>query len=149
MTGRHQEQKEVHLPRSVEEAIQAHGARAYPEEACGLLVGPPPAAGKYIVTTAEPLPNVRMESRENRYAIDPLSLAKRERVLDAEGLAILGIYHSHPDHPAVPSEYDREHAWPWFIYIVQKVDHGTPAEYTASTLAEDRSCFHPVAVKLI
>ncbi len=64
-----------------------------------------------------------------------------ERLADAEGLALLGFYHSHPDHPAIPSEYDREHAFPFFHYVVMAVAGGQPGEVSSWILSEDRGVF--------
>jgi proteasome lid subunit RPN8/RPN11 len=121
-------------------AIREHGARAYPEECCGALLGVV-EDGTVRVTRIERIENARREERRRRYAIEPLEYARLEKQADSEGLSILGFYHSHPDHPAVPSEYDREHGFPFFHYLVVAVGAGSPGEVAAFVLSEDRGVF--------
>ena len=66
------------------------------------------------------------ESERNRFLIDPLEQLRVEKDARARGLDVLGYYHSHPDHPARPSNYDREHAWPWYSYVIVSVQRGEP-----------------------
>ena len=121
-------------------AIREHGARAYPEECCGALLGVV-EDGTVRVARIERIENARREERRRRYAIEPLEYARLEKQADSEGLSILGFYHSHPDHPAVPSEYDREHGLPFFHYVVVAVGAGSPGEVAAFVLSEDRGVF--------
>jgi proteasome lid subunit RPN8/RPN11 len=83
------------------------------------------------------------ETECNRFLIDPLDQLRMEKDARARGLEVLGYYHSHPDHPARPSEYDREHAWPWYSYIIVSVVRGIAKDLTCWVLAEDRGTFHP------
>jgi proteasome lid subunit RPN8/RPN11 len=85
--------------------------------------------------------NARREERHRRYVIDPLEYARLEKRADAEGLSMLGFYHSHPDHPAVPSDYDREHGFPFFHYVLVAVRAGVPGELASYVLSEDRGVF--------
>src|SRR5579885_3116377 len=84
-----------------------------------------------------------VNSARNRFLITPEDFVQSEREARRRGVDILGFYHSHPDHPARPSEYDREHAWPWYTYLISKVDNGIPQETTAWVLSEDRLQFVP------
>jgi len=121
-------------------AIREHGARAYPEECCGALLGVV-EDGTVRVARVERIENARREERRRRYAIEPLEYARLEKRADSEGLSILGFYHSHPDHPAVPSEYDREHGLPFFHYVLVAVAAGVAGEVASFVLSEDRGVF--------
>jgi proteasome lid subunit RPN8/RPN11 len=85
--------------------------------------------------------NSREDSRRNRYLISPRELLAADRDAQKRGLDILGIYHSHPDHPARPSEYDREHALPWYSYIIVSVNRGVAGDLASWNLRDDRSAF--------
>jgi len=100
------------------EEIRAHGVGDYPYECCGLLVGRFGADGK-VVTETYPISNAREESaKRNRFLIEPEELMRGERYARSRDLEVVGFYHSHPDSPAVPSQYDLEHAWPTYSYII-------------------------------
>ncbi len=103
-------------------AIEAHGRASYPEECCGFLLAPAAETtpGVRHIQEAIPTPNRATADRDRRYVIDPLELVRVERSVAPASL-LVGIYHSHPDHPAVPSEFDRERAWPWYSYLVLSV----------------------------
>ena len=120
------------------DAIRAHGAADYPHECCGFLVG---TAGPEKVVRVVRARNTRDDSPRNRFEIDPGELVKIDRVARAEGLSVIGFYHSHPDAPARPSEYDREHAWPGYCYVIVSVQKGQPGEMRNWRLREDRSGF--------
>jgi proteasome lid subunit RPN8/RPN11 len=130
----------IRLSRAAADAIREHGRRAYPEECCGALLGDKEEGGGRVAR-AEPVENARTSRRERRFRIAPLDYLRLERVAAAEGRALLGFYHSHPDHPAVPSEYDREHALPFFHYVVLRVASGEPGEMASWVLSEDRRVF--------
>ena len=122
------------------EGIRRHGEATFPHECCGLLLGRLDGKDK-IVERLQPLENEREESRHNRFLIAPETLLRAERAARAGGLDVVGFYHSHPDHPARPSEFDREHAWPTYSYIIVSVMKGTGDAVTSWALAEDRSRF--------
>jgi len=126
-------------PRTLGE-IREHGRQAYPEECCGVLLGSG-RDGAALVARIERMPNSRGEERGRRYLIDPLEYARIEQQADREGIEVLGFYHSHPDHPARPSEYDREHGLPFFHYVVLGVAAGVPGEIGSFVLSEDRGVF--------
>jgi proteasome lid subunit RPN8/RPN11 len=130
----------IELNRKALRAIREHGRETYPEECCGALLGTA-ENGAARVTRVERIANARREERRRRYAIEPLEYARVERSADAEGLAVLGFYHSHPDHPAAPSSYDREHGFPFFHYVVLAVAAGSPGEIASFVLSEDRGAF--------
>jgi len=98
--------------------IREHGVRDHPYECCGLLLGRFSAEGK-IVQETYPISNAREESaKRNRFLITPEELMRGERYARGRDLEVVGFYHSHPDCPAVPSQYDLEHAWPTYSYII-------------------------------
>ncbi|MGH9446661.1 MAG: M67 family metallopeptidase, partial [Terriglobia bacterium] len=81
--------------------------------------------------------------------MDPQEVRRVEVEGRERGLEVIGYYHSHPDHPARPSEYDREHAWPWLSYVIMKVEAGKPSDYASWVLAEDRSHFENEPIDVI
>lgn len=122
-------------------AIDQHGAAAYPEECCGVLVGRPLDDGVRLVEQVLPARNERSDSRHNRYVIPPRAVLAAERAAREKGLEVLGYYHSHPDHPAVPSDFDRDNAWPGVSYLILAVEAGRPAAARSWRLAADRRRF--------
>jgi proteasome lid subunit RPN8/RPN11 len=124
-------------------SIRRHGAQAYPEEGCGFLLGTMEEGENQVVDT-EPVANRRTDNRERRYEITPDDYRAADRVAQDRGLDVVGFYHSHPDHPAEPSDTDLEEAaFPGYTYVIISVHGGTPHEITAWTLAADRSEFRP------
>jgi proteasome lid subunit RPN8/RPN11 len=121
---------------------------SYPNEGGGFLLGKP--QGESIsVLEVRPVENVfASEEQFHRYAMTPLDWAKLEDEADAQGLTLVGYYHSHPDHPAVPSDYDRVHALPNFRYLITSVRQGKAAELRAWQLSDDRSRFDELALRI-
>jgi proteasome lid subunit RPN8/RPN11 len=128
------------ISRELLESIREHGKTAYPNECCGVLLGRIENSGKSVVKL-RPMENAREDSPRNRYLISPRDLLEAEKAARALGLDIVGVYHSHPDHPARPSEFDREHAFPWYSYIIVSVHGGEPLDLTSWTLRDDRTAF--------
>jgi proteasome lid subunit RPN8/RPN11 len=126
------------LGRPVERAIRAHGAETYPNECCGALFG---RGG--VVTATFPLSNTTDEGPRRRFLVRPQDYMAAEQRARELGADLLGFYHSHPDHPARPSQYDLDHAWPFFSYIIVAVREGKPEAMTSWRLREDRSAFDP------
>lgn len=121
--------------------IHAHGESAHPEEGAGLLLGEV-NNGTKRVTKILNLTNTREESeRHNRYLLGPEDYAHGEEEAERLGLEVLGVFHSHPGHPNVPSEFDREWAWPWFSYLITSVWSQMVMESRSWRLTEDRSRF--------
>lgn len=92
--------------------------------------------------------NVAETNRERRYVIDPRETLAVEKGVSGRGHEILGFYHSHPDHPAVPSEFDRSHAWPWYSYVILSIVDRTPADLRAWTLDGDTTEFRPESLTI-
>jgi proteasome lid subunit RPN8/RPN11 len=122
-------------------AIHQHGEEAYPEEGAGLMLGKADGTIKRVEKIL-PLTNTREdEARRNRYLLNPQDYLHGEQEAARLGLDVLGVFHSHPDHPNRPSEFDREWAMPWFSYLITSVLQGKAVESCSWLLAEDRSAF--------
>lgn len=129
--------------------IQTHGEEAYPEEGAGFLLGDDSGNGMRAVTEIFPLVNSREnEARHNRYLITPEDYLKAELKADKLGLSLIGVFHSHPDHPNQPSEYDREWAQPFFSYIITSVNQGRAAGSRSWRLTQDRSNFEEEKINI-
>jgi proteasome lid subunit RPN8/RPN11 len=126
------------LAAAVTNAIRRHGAETYPHECCGALIG-----RDGLITEAFALPNTTEEGPRRRFLVRPSDYREAERRASAAGAELLGFYHSHPDHPAQPSQYDLDHAWPFFSYVIVSVREGAAADMTAWRLRDDRSAFEP------
>ena len=134
------------LASALRRRIEEEGVAAYPNECCGILVGRDVKGSRgearRIVDRLEPGRNVfAAEEQYHRFSIDPLAQLKAEKAAEAEGKLVLGYYHSHPDHPARPSEYDREHAWPFYSYVIVAIAKGKPADMTSWVLDEESEQF--------
>jgi proteasome lid subunit RPN8/RPN11 len=103
------------------------GEAAYPHEGCGILVGRPGSPSQ--VTEVRPGHNLRgPEDRAgDRYVLDPADILRAQREADGAGLDIIGFWHTHPDHPSQPSQYDADHAWPGYVYVIISVQRGRAA----------------------
>lgn len=129
--------------------IREHGVEMYPHECCGALLGRDHGEGSGAhgrhawreVLGLFPLVNRRDDSPRNRFSVNAEDVRDAEESARNQGLEVIGWYHSHPDHPARPSEYDRDHAWPWYSYIIVSVHAGEPRDMTSWRLQEDRSGF--------
>lgn len=126
----------LRLQSGVADAIRRHGIETYPNECCGALIGRDGA-----VDATDALPNTTEEGPRRRFLVRPQDYREAERRASERGGELLGFYHSHPDHPARPSQYDLDHAWPFFSYIIVSVRAGVPEEMTSWRLREDRSAF--------
>lgn len=125
------------------QAIIAHGEQDFPYECCGLLIGRFDQTRK-IVEDVVPISNAREEAaKRTRFLITPDEFRRGEAQAKARGMEIVGFYHSHPDHTAQASGYDREHAWPVYSYIIVSVMGGKAAEFLSWELEADRSRFRP------
>lgn len=123
-------------------AIRAHAERTYPEECCGVLIGR--ADGEPLrVELVREIANVHEDERRRRFLLDPRQHLAAQKEARARGLAVIGVYHSHPDHAAQPSEHDRRHAWPNLRYLIVAVERATAGEITAWTLADEGSAMRP------
>src|SRR3954470_17206862 len=121
---------------AVDEAIRSHGQQTYPHECCGALLGRDGS-----VTDLVALANTTEEGPRRRFLVRPGDYRQAEQRATELGVELLGFYHSHPDHPARPSQYDLDHAWPTFAYIIVAVASAKADAMTVWYLLEDRSRF--------
>jgi len=126
----------VPLPAAVETQLRRHCEAEYPHEACGALIGTGDGENQpWLVEEIRPAPNAHTDDHKRRYLIPPdfqMQVEKYARETDRD---VVGFYHSHPDHPADPSEYDRTHAWPGYLYLICAVRKGVSAELQKLAIA--------------
>ena len=142
----------IRLGARLVEEIKRHAEREYPRECCGLLVGRIVDGGRTrVVESIHPVENTYADEGEHyhRMAISPLEYARAERAHAGRGLGVVGNYHSHPDHPAVPSRFDLEHLapWPTMSYVVVSVRGGKAVDLRSWELEADRSRFNEEEVE--
>jgi len=128
--------KQSQLEAGVAAAIRRHGEETFPHECCGALIG----TGDRV-TAAVALPNTTEEGPRRRFLVRPSDYRTAEQRASELGGELLGFYHSHPDHPARPSQFDLDHAWPTFAYVIVSVMAGAARDMTVWFLKEDRSSF--------
>jgi proteasome lid subunit RPN8/RPN11 len=131
----------LRLSKSQDDQIRREAAAAYPNECCGIIYGVQQGSVR-VVNSLEPVANVFDEQeRYHRFSISGLQLMNAERTAGKRNELVLGFYHSHPDHPARPSEYDREHAWPFYSYVIVEVAKREPRAMTSWQLNEQTEKF--------
>jgi len=124
--------------------IKKHGAADYPFECCGILIGILEEDKSKTVKEILPVSNSRDEKdKHNRFLITPDELLKGELAARRKKFDVIGFYHSHPDHPAAPSEFDRDNAWPVYSYIIVSVTASGAGDFFSWELKNDRSGFSP------
>jgi len=130
----------INLTDEIIKEFLKHAEEDYPHECCGFILG---NFGNNESTGIEYFPalNTKEVNRERRFLIDPLAYQKAEDEADNRGLSIISIVHSHPDHPDKPSDFDRDHAWPGFSYIIVSVQKGKSKSYKSWQLHEKREFF--------
>lgn len=144
--------RELWIGPELTDRIRQHGVETYPHECCGALLGRDRgffAAGSNAseqkvereALALFPLVNRRDDSPSNRFSVTAEDVRDAEKAANQQGLDVIGWYHSHPDHPAQPSDYDRDHAWPWYSYIIVSVHAGSAKDMTSWRLKDDRSGF--------
>ena len=132
---------ELKLSNKVLSQIQADGEKSYPEEGAGLMLGKDQGSVR-AVQAILPVNNSREdEARHNRYLITAEDMMSAEMEAMRMGLDIVGIFHSHPDHPNRPSEFDREWALPWFSYVITSIENGKAVGSRSWRLADNRQSF--------
>jgi proteasome lid subunit RPN8/RPN11 len=149
----------LRLSQDLADKIRAHGAETYPHECCGALLGRDldaptshSADGADLpsreVTALFPLVNRRDDSPRNRFAVTSEDVRDAEKAAREKGIDVVGWYHSHPDHPARPSQFDQDHAWPWYSYIIVSVANARPETMTSWRLSDDRTQFTPETLQI-
>ena len=135
------ESASVTLHARVVATVRRHGAAAYPYECCGALIGRTTDDGRVEVVEAAELENVTDEGPRRRFRVSPADYRHAEARARELGAELVGFYHSHPDHPAQPSQYDLDHAWPNFSYVIVAVADGAAGDIRSWRLRPDRSAF--------
>jgi proteasome lid subunit RPN8/RPN11 len=136
----------LRVPSMLLEEIRREGERAYPAECCGVLAGR--ATSRKEVVHVVPVANRRTDD-PHRFLISPDDLRRITAELSRSGLEVLGFYHSHPDHPAVPSAFDVDHAWPWYSYIIVAVAKGRAGEICSWELEDDALAMRPELLDIL
>ena len=130
------------LPPEWEKSIRIEGENAYPNECCGILIGDIDDAGVKRVRRLEPIRNAREDGEQyHRFLITPEDMLRAEKTARATKMDVIGFYHSHPDHPSFPSDYDKDHALPFYSYVIISVKQGKADELTSWELTADRTNF--------
>lgn len=114
----------IQLYPSARQIMETDARNAYPDECCGFMYGAEAADGNRDVTVAVPVHNSATENRKRRFEVSAKDYMQAERYAIDNNLQLLGVYHSHPNHPAIPSEHDRVAAQPWFSYVIISVIDG-------------------------
>jgi proteasome lid subunit RPN8/RPN11 len=130
------------------DAIRRHGQETYPHECCGALIGYA-AEDPPLILVALPLPNNTEEGPRRRFLIRPDDYREAEQAAKSAQLSLLGFYHSHPDHPAQPSQHDLDHAWPNMHYLIASVQQGRFEVVRAWYLRDDRSAFDELPLTVV
>ena len=139
----------INIPAEILDQIQSHGEKTYPYEGAGLMLGKE-EEGKRTVETLLFLDNAREEENQhNRYLITAEDMLWGEKEAARQNSSILGIFHSHPDHPNLPSEYDREFAIPWYSYLITSVNSAKAAGSRCWRLKDNRESFSEEIIQVI
>lgn len=138
----------LNIPADIMDQIRENGEKAYPEEGAGLMLGHE-ENGIRSVERILVLKNAREDgARHNRYLITAEDMLQGEKEAAKLNLSIIGIFHSHPDHPNHPSEFDREFAVPWYSYLITSVHQGQAGESRSWRLVDDRAGFNPEQIQI-
>jgi len=128
--------------------IFEHGRDGYPHEVCGIIMGTYGEASKRV-EEIRIAGNLNTERAHDRYEMDPKDILKAEREGAGKGLEIVGFYHTHPDHPDEPSEFDRERSWPSYSYIIVSVNDGSDFKVRSWILNEDTKRFEEEKIEIL
>jgi proteasome lid subunit RPN8/RPN11 len=145
--GNNDRPQAVSLSSPALDAIRRHGQETYPHECCGALIGY--AEDPPLILVALPLPNNTEEGPRRRFLIRPNDYREAEAAAKSAQLTLLGFYHSHPDHPAQPSQHDLDHAWPNMHYLIASVQQGRFEVIRAWYLRDDRSAFDELPLTVV
>lgn len=135
------------LSTALQQQLKDHGEEAYPNECCGFLVGRLQGSTKLVEDLWRVDNSREPEAARRRFLMSPQHVLEAEKRSAREKVDILGVYHSHPDHPAEPSQFDLEHAWPFYSYPIVSVQQGKAESLRSWLLAEDRSTFHEETIE--
>jgi proteasome lid subunit RPN8/RPN11 len=137
----------IELTQEHRAAIEAHGQETFPNECCGFMLGTLNGDDRGVAELMRAANDREDEAKYNRFLITPEAFMRGEKAARMKGLDIVGFYHSHPNAPARPSQYDLDHAWPVYSYVIVSIQDGTAADMTSWRLKEDRSAFDPEDIR--
>jgi proteasome lid subunit RPN8/RPN11 len=138
----------IHLNGEALEAINADAISAFPNECCGFLYGQESANGSREIAIAVPVANSKEGDQRRRFEISPLDYLRAEQFALQNDVALLGVYHSHPNHPAIASEHDLAVAMPYFSYLIVSVVQGEIADHKSWRLRDEERAFMEEKVQL-
>jgi proteasome lid subunit RPN8/RPN11 len=131
----------IQLPAALAREIEWEAVRAYPDECCGILMGTDSGDSRVVASVRHVANQAQAVDRPRRFSIDPRQLMDADRDAAARELEVIGFYHSHPDQPARPSEFDRQNAWPFYSYIIVSILDGEPVDMTCWILDDETKSF--------
>lgn len=130
---------EVILSLDAIETIMKEGEKIFPNEACGFLFGT--EKKQRIIKKVLPIQNAKKGDQSRRFEISAFDYMKAEKYALDNNIQLLGIYHSHPNHPAIASEHDLKVAMPYFSYVIISVLEGRADKIMSWKLKEDKREF--------
>lgn len=128
----------LEIPYKQLQKIHQHAEDDYPNECCGFFYGQEREDKIRRIQVVQKVENAKKGDQSRRFQIDPNDYRKAEKYAIDHDLDLLGVYHSHPDHPAEPSEHDRKVAMPWFSYVIVSVKNGKAADTRSWRLNDER-----------
>ena len=128
----------LHIPKNLFDKIREHGETHFPEEGAGFILGRVSDDCRYVEQLLPANNQFDADSRFRRYLIEPKEMIQSEMKAEELGLEIIGVFHSHPNHPAIPSEFDRERALPWYSYIITSIHHDGARTSRSWRLSDER-----------
>lgn len=139
----------IELTKSQHAEIARHGEETFPNECCGFMLGKLNGDDRGVTELMRAANDREDEAKYNRFLITPEAYLRGEKAARKKGLDIIGFYHSHPNAPARPSQYDLDHAWPVYSYVIVSIQDGAAADMTSWRLKEDRSAFDPEEIRSV
>ncbi|MGH7723262.1 MAG: M67 family metallopeptidase [Candidatus Dormibacteria bacterium] len=134
---------DIDLAMAADARIRELGAAAYPDEGCGVLLGRH-AGGRVEIVDASSGTNLNTDRSRDRYLLDPADTVRADREARERGLDIVGYWHSHPDHPAQPSQFDTDHAWLDYVYVIVTTTADGAGDLNGFTLSDEGGPFRPL-----
>ena len=131
----------IEIPTSLEEDIRRHGEETFPNECCGFMLGKMNGQDRRVAELLRADNDREDEEQYHRFLITPEDYMESDKVARGKGLDIIGFYHSHPNAPARPSQYDLDHAWPFYSYVIVSIKEKVSDLMTSWILRDDRSAF--------
>lgn len=139
----------IKLTKEQRDAIEAHGEETFPNECCGFILGKASGDDRDVQELLRADNDREEDAQYNRFLITPEAYMKGDKAARAKGLDVIGFYHSHPNAPARPSQYDLDHAWPWYSYVIVSIQDKVADAMTSWVLSEDRGAFSEESIVAI